>query len=91
MTKRMGVGAVKAQLTAILRDVEAHRARVVIDRRGRPVAMLVPYDEASATEAEPHWAAELDGVASDVHDFDSTMRDVVRSRRRARPRAVDLG
>lgn len=30
-------------------------------------------------------------MTTDLPNFDTTMRDVVRSRRRARPRAVNLG
>ena len=90
MTKRIAVGAVKAHLSEVLRDVESTGQRVVIERRGRPVAVLQPY-AASAEEHEAHWADALDGIAAGIEDFARINRETVASRRRARPRPVNLG
>jgi prevent-host-death family protein len=85
MSKKLAVAELKAHLAQALRDVEAGH-RIVVERRGKPIAMLVPADEASSDE----WWRELHGVVADLPDFDVIMREVVRSRRKARPRPVDL-
>ena len=77
----------KAHLSQALREVEAG-GRIVVERRGQAVAMLVAPDETQAG-AEPWWR-ELDGIMADIDDFDEVMRDVVRSRRDAMPRPVHL-
>jgi len=87
MIKRLAVADFKAHLAQALREVEAG-GRIVVERRGRPVAVLVAPDVAGLDDRG--WWHELYGVARDIEDFDSVMRDVVRSRRKARPRPVDL-
>jgi antitoxin (DNA-binding transcriptional repressor) of toxin-antitoxin stability system len=86
----MGVAAIKAHLTDALRRIESRGERVVIERRGRPVALLCPFDARAAEGAEEHWADALNGIAADVPDFDRVMRATMRSRRASRCRAVDL-
>lgn len=88
MVKKMAVAHLKSHLAEVLRDVEAGD-RVVIERRGKAVAVLVPVEEATAP-VKP-WLEEIEGLMDGVDDFDSIMRDVVRSRARAKPRRVDLG
>ncbi|MEW6435199.1 MAG: type II toxin-antitoxin system Phd/YefM family antitoxin [Myxococcota bacterium] len=87
MVKRMPVAQFKSHLAEALRDVEAGD-RVVIERRGRAVAVLVPVGEAAATGP---WLEELEGLMDGVDDYDAIMRDVVRSRERQKSRPVDLG
>ena len=90
VTRRMGVGALKAHLSEALRSVEKHGEPVLIERRGRPIAMLSPLDPATLETSGLHWAEALDGIASEIDDFDRVMTRVVRSRVRARPRRVSL-
>ena len=52
------------------------------------MSVIVPHDDKQISE--PGWWRELAGIVKDVDDFDEIMRDVIRSRRRARPRRVDL-
>ncbi|MBI2893538.1 MAG: type II toxin-antitoxin system Phd/YefM family antitoxin [Deltaproteobacteria bacterium] len=84
----MGVGAAKSHLSGVIREVEARGDRIVIERRGRPVAVLVPYEPLVEEVARPHWADALRGISGHVPDFDRTMREVLASRRRQRPRPV---
>jgi prevent-host-death family protein len=88
LVKKIAVADLKAHLAEALREVEAG-GRIVVERRGKAVAVLVPPAEGQANAMG--WWRELDGIVSDIDDFDEIMRDVVRSRRNARPRAVDLG
>lgn len=90
MTKRMGVAQVKARLAEILREVEGRGERVVVERRGRAVAIIQPYDPRDDVAEQQHWAEALDGIAGDIEDFDEIMEQVVSSRPLARPRTVDL-
>lgn len=85
--KRLAVADFKAHLAEALREVEAG-GRIVVERRGRPVAVLVAPDAAGLDDRE--WWHELHGIARDIEDFDAITREVVRSRRKARPRPVDL-
>ena len=89
MTTRVAVAEAKAHLSEILRAVEERGERVVVERRGRPVAVIEPYDQ-KLEQPERHWADQLDGVAADIAEFDAIMKDVVKSRRQAKPRPVHL-
>jgi len=42
--KKMGAGAFKANCLAVMDEVQAKRESVIITKRGRPVAKLVPVD-----------------------------------------------
>ena len=46
----MQASAFKAKCLALLDDVAAHRRTVVVTKRGRPVARLVPVDEPPSLE-----------------------------------------
>ena len=45
----VGVRELKAHASEIIREVREQRARYVITYHGRPVGLLMPLDEASAT------------------------------------------
>ena len=81
------VAELKAHFSDALRQVESG-GRIIVERRGKPVAALVPLSEVGPGGED--WWRELDGIVADVPDFDEIMRDVVRSRRRSRARPVDL-
>jgi prevent-host-death family protein len=87
MVKKLSVAALKANLSEALRDVEGG-TRIVVERRGQPVAVLVPADDA-AMNTHPWWQ-DLYGIVAEVADFDAIMHDIVRSRRKSRPRPVKL-
>ena len=87
MTKTFGVADAKARLSELIRQVEMDGGSVVIERRGRPVVMLVPYDE--SVQAQPrNWVEALRGAAAEIDDFDEIMEDVLASRRRASTRPM---
>ena len=88
LVRTLPVADLKAHLAEALREVESG-GRVIVARRGKPVAMLVPVSDAPADGRD--WWRDLSGIVADVDDFDDIMRDVVRSRRSARPRPVKLG
>lgn len=52
MADEIGIRELKGHASAIVRDVWEKRARYVITRRGRPVAMLTPIEDAVAPGQE---------------------------------------
>ena len=81
----IGVAEAKARLSELLERV-SNGERIVVARRGRPMAMLVPPDAEVEPAARPGGLATLAGVLADAPGFDDEMRLVVRSRRTARDR-----
>ena len=48
----IGVRELKARASAILRSVRERRRRYLVTSHGRPIAALIPLDEAEETEPE---------------------------------------
>jgi len=46
MTQKIAAGVFKAQCLALLDEVQQQRKEIVITKRGRPVARLIPVDQA---------------------------------------------
>lgn len=90
MVRKIGVAQIKARLAEVLRGVEQSGQRVIVERRGRPVAVIQPYDPEAFAPDRRHWAEELEGVAGDIEDFEEVLEEVVGSRSSARPRPVDF-
>lgn len=44
----IGVRELKTRASAIMQEVEKHRARYTITRRGRPVAVIIPIEKAAS-------------------------------------------
>jgi len=49
MNQKIAAGAFKAQCLGLLDEVEQQRIEIVITKRGRPVARLVPIGDAAPT------------------------------------------
>jgi prevent-host-death family protein len=62
---RVGVRELKNQTTKIIRDVRENQAEYVVTYHGRPIAVLLPVDEAWL-EAEARRAAEAVTPGNDV-------------------------
>jgi prevent-host-death family protein len=62
---RVGVRELKNQTTEIIRDVRENQAEYVVTYHGRPIAVLLPVDEAWL-EAEARRAAEAVAPGNDV-------------------------
>lgn len=87
----VGVAEAKATLSALLERV-ARGGRVVVAKRGRPVAVLAPPDAVRETTPSHRGLASLAGVMTDWPDMERDVADVVRRRRSALDReAPDLG
>ncbi len=79
MTMKVSVAEAKARLSELLREVETGE-RVVVERRGRPVALLRAYDREKDGE-EPSWFERLNGALADTADFEGIMSDILAARR----------
>jgi len=88
LTKRLGVADAKARFSELLREV-AEGKHIVVERRGRPIATIRPYE--AEDEAPPtSWLDSLWGIAEDIPDFEEIMDEVVESRRDTPTRKVDF-
>jgi prevent-host-death family protein len=89
MTKSVSVAHAKAHLSQLLQDVEARGAPVVVARRGKPIAVIRPF---LAEDADPQvgWFDALYGALADEPEFGRAISGILRSRRTAGSRAVDL-
>lgn len=81
----MGVAEAKARFSELLERV-ARGERLVVAKRGKPIAVLAP-PAAVAEGGEPcHGLASLAGVMADWPEMERDMTEVIRGRRRARDR-----
>jgi prevent-host-death family protein len=100
MTVRIGVAEAKATLSAVIERVARTAERVVIERRGRPVAAVVSLAELSRLDelgtprpsADAAGALALVGLWEDVDDaeLDAFVADIRASRDNDLGRPVDL-
>lgn len=85
----VGVRELKNQTTEILRDVRENRAEYVITYRGRPVAVLLPLNEAWL-EAEARRAVEATTPGEDVWAELEALRQEIDRSWRSEKTAVEL-
>jgi prevent-host-death family protein len=65
--KKIAAGEFKARCLALMEDVRSTREPLVITKRGKPVAKLVPVGGARKT----HWIGRLNGKMRIVGDIES--------------------
>ena len=100
MTVRIGVAEAKATLSAVIERVARTAERVVIERRGRPVAAVVSMTELSRLDElgaprpsdEAGGALALVGLWEEVDDaeIDAFVADIRASRENDLGRPVDI-
>lgn len=77
MVRKVSAAQAKAKLSALVAEVAYGGKRIVIERRGRPVAALVSTNDlerlelGQATSARPQGALALVGAWREVGDEDS--------------------
>ena len=64
--KKIAAGEFKAKCLALMEDVRSTRQPIVITKRGKPVAKLVPIDT-----GKDDWIGRLDGEFRVVGDIES--------------------
>jgi prevent-host-death family protein len=79
-----GVGDAKQRLSELLAHVAFGGSKVLITRRGKPIAKIVPVD---AAEGEPH-LADVKGWLDEDSPFFAALDEVVAGRAHHRPRVL---
>jgi prevent-host-death family protein len=81
MTEVLGVAETKRRFAELL-DRVRDGERVIVTRRGRPVAALVPTTDEAAAGEEPTYLglAAFAGALADWPEFEETMAEVIASR-----------
>ena len=64
MTRKMAAGSFKANCLALMDEVQAKRQTIIITKRGKPVAKLVPADAAS--NGIYHFMAGKGSITGDI-------------------------
>ena len=81
----VGVADAKARFSELLERV-SRGERLVIARRGKPVAVLAPPDAVFDEDEQPRGLASLAGVMDDWPEMERDIAEVLRGRRSARDR-----
>ena len=98
MATRVSVAQAKAELSALMAAVAYQGQRVVIERRGKPMAALVSVDDLEqidgerATSARPRGALALIGAWGDLDDreIEAMIADIYAAREQDTGRPVEL-
>jgi prevent-host-death family protein len=64
--KKIAAGEFKARCLTLMEDVRSTREPLIITKRGKPVAKLVPVED-----AKDNWLGRLKGVIKIVGDIES--------------------
>jgi antitoxin (DNA-binding transcriptional repressor) of toxin-antitoxin stability system len=89
MTRSLSVAYLKSHLSAVLGSVSGRGDRVVIRKRGKAVATLVPVDAVLADT--PNGFLALVGRFADAPELANELAKVVKERRHQKPgRAIRL-
>lgn len=83
MTRSLSIAQLKAHLSEIVGEVQHTRAQIVIEKHGKPVAMLVPL-----IGERQVGLLGLVGAFDDVPDYADALDAVVRGRRKEGRRKV---
>lgn len=80
--KHMGVAEVKRHFADVVGEVLHGRKRIIVERRGRPVAAIVPLEEAAQLRRPGERLAAAVGCAGEDGDSFRALMGGVVSRRR---------
>lgn len=86
--RTVGVAEAKAKLSELLGQVAHRGERIVLQRRGKPVAALVPMEdlERAVGEGRGDWLDSIVGLCADSPDLCDTLDAVVAERQAEMPR-----
>jgi len=85
----VGVADAKARFSELLERV-ARGERLVVARRGKPVAVLAPPSAVTESDDHPRGLASLAGIMGDWPEMERDIADVVVSRRSSKDRDVPV-
>jgi prevent-host-death family protein len=86
--KTVGVAEAKAKLSELLGQVAHRGERIILRRRGKPVAALVPMKdlEESDRDARGDWLDSIVGLCADSPDLCDALDEIVAERQTELPR-----
>ena len=98
MTKRVSAAEAKTHLSKLLYEVEIKDERIIIERRGKPVAALVPVEALSSlpdsAEEGMGFLAAVKAAQEEPEDFDDEIdqmiKEIYEDRRRDVSREVNF-
>ena len=83
MTRSLSIAQLKAHLSEVVVEVQHTRAQIVIEKHGKPVAMLIPL-----VGERPAGLLALLGAFDDAPEYSEALEAVVRGRRKDGRRKV---
>lgn len=88
--KAVGVAEAKAKFSELLGRVAHRGERIVVQRRGKAVAALVPMTDLPQGKSEPEhdWLDDIVGLCADCPDFCDTLDEIVAERQQEQPGEV---
>ncbi len=87
MARALSVAEAKRRFSDVLGSVRHRGERVIVERRGRPIAAIVPLDDLARLEGNaPRGVLALVGAFADAKELPRLLDDVVRARARQRRR-----
>ena len=87
MARALSVAEAKRRFSDVLGAVRHRGDRVIVERRGRPIAAIVPLDDLARLEGEPaRGALALVGAFADAKDLPPILDEIVRTRASQRRR-----
>lgn len=99
MVRKVSAAQAKAQLSALVAEVAYGKQRVIIERRGKPLAALVSIgdldhlEKCQVTPTPRHWALELVGAWGDImsnREIDEMVEHIYAEREKDFGRPVNL-
>jgi len=97
MNEKMNVAEAKKKFSELLARTAYNGERFIINRRGKPMAVLIGLEDFALLEERIHSSEKLQGLLAaagalaSFENFEDIMSDVYRSRRESISRVVRLG
>lgn len=80
MTERIGIAEAKRRFADVLGEVRYRGERFIIERRGTPIAALVPLEDLDDDGGGSSGVLGLVGAFADAPEFADVLEEVVESR-----------
>jgi prevent-host-death family protein len=84
--KTVGVAEAKAKFSELLGRVAHRGERIIVQRRGKAIAALVPIEDLGRDGAEGDWLDDVVGLCADRPDLCDALDQIVADRQHEMPR-----
>ncbi len=87
------VTTAKAKLSAIISEIEHKHKKVFITKKGKNIAVIIPFDEFTKQQNKDLTKKGLilaKGALADLEDFDSFIDDIYKARNKTFERTVKI-